>query len=468
MAEVLILDDDELFCQMLAERVQRVGHGVSAAHTLQEGLARAGRTPYDIVFLDVSLPDGSGLDVVPELKSGLFPPEVIIVTGHGDPEGAELAIKYGVWDYVTKGASVLTLELSLARALQHRESQRGAARRVLFDAPDMVGNAPAFRASLAVAAQAVESDASVLVTGETGTGKELCAVAIHNNSRRAAGPFIVVDCAALPDTLVGSVLFGHVRGAFTGAEEDHNGLIGQADKGTLFLDEIGDMPMEVQKSFLRVLQERCYRPIGSNEMRTSDFRVIAATHRNLDDSVAAGTFRQDLLYRLRSLTVSLPPLRERMEDVPLLAAYFVMQQCKALGRDIMGINDGFLQTLTGYDWPGNVRELAQAIISAVLTAGDAPTLFASHLPPHIRTSVIQAGMLEQHPCSEQRKKTFSVLDCFGEISTLREMRARFEKTYLEEALVRAENDIEALCSISGLSRPHVYALLKKYGLKLKQ
>ena len=179
MADVLILDDNEQFCRMLTEHLQRAGHGVSIAHTLVEGLARVGEAPYDIVFLDVRLPDGSGLDILPELRGSVFPPDVIIVTGYGDKEGAELAIKHGAWDYVRKGSSFSTLELSLTRALQHREIRRGAAKRTLFSAPDMVGHSPAFRSALALAAQAAGSDASVVVTGETGTGKELCATAIH-------------------------------------------------------------------------------------------------------------------------------------------------------------------------------------------------------------------------------------------------------------------------------------------------
>ncbi|HNT34543.1 MAG TPA: sigma-54 dependent transcriptional regulator [bacterium] len=467
MAEVLILDDDELFCQVLTEHIHRAGHGVSVSHTLAEGSKRASETSYDIVFLDVHLPDGSGLDILSELRNSFLPPEVIIVTGYGDMEGAELAIKHGAWDYLSKGASIRALELSFARALQHRESQRGAARRTLFHAPDMIGNSASFRAALSVAAQAADSDASVVVTGETGTGKELCAIAIHSNSRRAANPFVVVDCTALPETLVGSVLFGHARGAFTDAHDDHIGLIGQAHRGTLFLDEVGDMPMEVQKSFLRVLQERCYRPVGADETHTSDFRVIAATHRNLDDMVSQGTFRRDLLYRLRALTVSLPPLRERMDDLPSLITHFVMWQCKALDRDMMGINDGFLQTLMQYSWPGNVRELSQAIVSAVVNAGDEPTLFASHLPTHIRTSVIQAGIQGDGTPSRLSPENAAIFSWASELPPLREVRAQLDQTYLEEAIRRSGSDIEMLCQLSGLSRPHVYVLLKKHGLKLK-
>ncbi len=472
MADVLILDDDEQFCRVLTEHLKRAGHSVSAAHTLEEGLARVAEALYDIVFLDVRLPDGSGLDILPELRSGVLPPDVIIVTGHGSREGAELAIKHGAWDYVGKGSSFSTLKSSLARALQHREIGRGAGGRTLFTAPDMVGHSPAFLSAQTLAAQAADSDVSVVVSGETGTGKELCALAIHENSQRSADPFVVVDCAALPDTLVGSVLFGHARGAFTGADTEHEGLIGQADGGTLFLDEIGDMPMEIQRAFLRVLQERRYRPIGSNEMLRSDFRVIAATHRDLDDLAATGAFRRDLLYRLRALTVPLPPLRERMDDIPLLTTHFVTQQCQVLDRDVMGINEGFSQVLAAYDWPGNVRELAQAVVGAVAKAGTGMVLFASHLPAHIRTSVIHADMGEvpsqtlDTPDPKQQDPS-SGLDFSGDLAPLREMRDLFERAYLEQLVDRAGRDIEAACRISGLSRPHVYTLLKKHGLKLQ-
>jgi two-component system, NtrC family, response regulator len=471
MAEVLILDDDQQFCRMLAEHVQRAGHGVSVAHTLEEGTARLRSIPYDVLFLDVQLPDGSGLSILPEIRAGVFPPEVIIVTGYGDDKGAELAIEHGAWDYIRKESSIQALSLSLSRALQYRESRKGASQRALFHAPRMVGSSATFRSALAVAAQAAGSDVNCLVTGETGTGKELCAYAIHENSGRAAGSFVTVDCASLPPSLVGSILFGHERGAFSGADRAHRGLIEQADGGTLFLDEVGDMPMDIQRAFLRVLQDGNFRPVGSEKTRVSDFRVVAATNRNLNDMATRGIFREDLLFRLRSLNVVLPPMRERMDDLQLLTTHFVTEQCQTLGCDMMGFNEGFFQTLAAYEWPGNVRELFQAVAGAVAaaTAGTDTVLFDNHLPPHVRSSVIQANMKRAASSASVQlspEEPASNIEFSHPLLPLRDMRGHFEKAYLEEMVRHAAHDIEKACQVSGLSRPHVYALLKKHGLRL--
>ena len=470
MADVLIIDDDRSFCRAAAESIQRAGHGVSLAHTIEEGRARAAKTVYDVVFLDVHLPDGSGLDLLPELRVGTLPPEVIIVTGYGDAHGAELAIQHDAWDYLGKDTGFSGLKLSLTRALQYRESRAQAFQRELFDAPELVGTSAALRTALSGAARAAGSDASVVVTGETGTGKELCALSIHRNSRRAKAPFVVVDCAALPDSLIGSVLFGHERGAFTGAERRHIGLIRQADGGTLFLDEIAELPMEMQKALLRVLQERQFCPIGSETLEHSDFRVIAATNRNLEQRVEEGLFRQDLLFRLRGLTVEMPPLRERMEDIPALCSYFVEEECRILDRDLLGVGVDVLEQLAAYDWPGNVRELRQALTAAVVAAGtQQPALYAYHLPLHVRLHNVKTRLnrLCSAPGPEACFPGESLVPDFsGGLPRLSDVREHTEKAYLSALIGYCDHDIEAACQISGISRPHVYKLLKKHGLKL--
>jgi two-component system NtrC family response regulator len=468
MSRLLIIDDEEQSRQMLKTLLGREGYTTAVARDCRTGWAAMEQEEFEVVLLDVNLPDGSGLDLLPQIRERSSPPEVIIITGRGDRHGAELAIKYGAWDYFQKGDALAGLKLSVRRALEHRELSLASGGDAYFHAPDLIGSAPAFQSAVRAAAQAARSDASVLITGETGTGKEILASAIHNNSSRSRGPFIVVDCAALPDTLVGSVLFGHVRGAFTGASDEHSGLIAQANGGTLFLDELGEMPLDVQKSFLRVLQDQRYRPVGSNQMRQSNFRVIAATNRDLEKEAQEGSFRQDLLFRLRALTVALPPLRKRMEDIPLLTSYMVTHHCTALGSDIIGINEGFIQTLKAYEWPGNVRELSQAIISAVAQAGDEPVLFATHLPTHIRASVIQAQIEECRPQQPPAVEGAIVEAVFsGGLETLRDMRTRFEDAYLRQLVHDCEGSIDRACDISGLSRPHVYALLKKHRLSLQ-
>lgn len=466
MPAILILDDDRQFCEMLGEHIRLAGHGVSFAHSVAEGSERASSYAYDVVFLDIRLPDGSGLDILPRLKTGVLPPEVIIITGFEDGESAELAMRYGAWDYVRKSSSIQSVLLSLQRALRFRETRKAHAGKVVaFYVPDLVGHSSGFRACLDRAAQAANSDVNVLVTGETGTGKELFAKAIHDNSSRKDVRFVVVDCTALPENLVASVLFGHEKGAFTGADRKSEGLISQAHGGTLFLDEIGDMPLDLQKSFLRVLQEHRYRPVGAHEEMASDFRLVAATNRDLGLLVSEGKFRSDLFFRLRSLTITLPPLRDRMDDIPLLADHFVARECRLRGGKMKGVDEGFYEALNEYSWPGNVRELSNAVACAVATAGNDPMLFSKHLPTDIRVSLVQAGTAEA-TVEDSPGDTAAGLQSLRSLPPLRDFRDRMEKDYLEAAVRQCRNDITALCRITGLSRAHAYSLLRKHELQL--
>ena len=284
-----------------------------------------------MILLDVGLPDGNGLDAIARIQKAESRPQIIIITASGDQNGAELAIRNGAWDYIQKPASVHDMALSIIRAIQYREERKGkrqgAGAPRLLKLDGIVGNCPKMKERFELVAQAADTETNVLITGETGTGKELFASAIHNNSLRAKKPFVVVDCSALPETLVESILFGHDKGAFTGAQKAREGLIKQADGGTLFLDEVGELPFPVQKAFLRVLQERRFRPVGTGAEISSDFRLIAATNRDLQKLVLEGVFRDDFLFRLRSFIIELPPLREREEDI---AEITNVLYCKAL------------------------------------------------------------------------------------------------------------------------------------------
>lgn len=262
MGNVLVIDDDKNVCTAISNAVERMGHKTVHALTLKEGLEKACSDSFDVVFLDVQMPDGNGLDILPPIRGTPSSPEVIIITGFADPDGAELAIKNGAWDYIEKPCSVQEMTLPFIRALEYREEKKAAKVPVALKREGIVGSSPKLGACLDLLPQMSNSVANVLITGETGTGKELFARAIHENSPRAGKNFVVVDCAALPDTLVESVLFGHQKGAFTGADKAQDGLVKQADRGTLFLDEVGELPLSIQKSFLRVLQERRFRPVG--------------------------------------------------------------------------------------------------------------------------------------------------------------------------------------------------------------
>jgi len=337
MGKVLIIDDDQMFCEMLSDMVTDMGHGVKVAHSLSQGLADALSGPFDVVFLDVRMPDGSGLSALPKIRELSDAPEVIIITGAGDPDGAELAIVNGAWDYIEKQSSIKRMTLPLVRALQYREEKKAKKPLVALKLEGIVGHSPKMRECYDLLAQAADSDANVLIYGETGTGKELFARAIHNNSGRAGKNFVVVDCAALTESLVESALFGYEKGAFTGADKAQVGLIKQADGGTLFLDEVGELPIIMQKAFLRVLQEKRFRPLGARQEVESNFRLVAATNRHLDRLVEEGGFRQDLLFRLRTLSLNLPPLWERLEDVKDLVLFHTGKLCESYGIAQKGI-----------------------------------------------------------------------------------------------------------------------------------
>ncbi|MEE4240678.1 MAG: sigma-54-dependent Fis family transcriptional regulator, partial [Desulfopila sp.] len=272
--------------------------------TLKEGVTTAENDAWDVVLLDIHMPDGNGLEHVPQIVKGRHEPEVIIVTGDGAPDGAERAIHGGAWTYIEKINVIRDLPLHLMRALQYREEkQRARSVPVILKRKNIIGDSEPMQRCFEDLVKAAASDVNVLITGETGTGKEVFARAVHENSARATGNFVVVDCASLPENLIESALFGHIKGAFTGADGSRKGLIKHADKGTLFLDEVGELPPSMQKTFLRVLQERRFRPIGAEREIGSDFRLLAATNRNLEEMVSQGLFREDLLYRLKGLSL---------------------------------------------------------------------------------------------------------------------------------------------------------------------
>jgi two-component system NtrC family response regulator len=314
-------------------------------------------------------------------------------------------------------------------------------------------------------AQAAGSRANTLITGETGTGKELFARAIHQNSPLAERRFVVVDCAALPESLIESTLFGHEKGAFTGADSTKEGLIKQSDGGTLFLDEVGELPLNIQKAFLRVIQEHKFRPVrGRNEIKV-DFRLIAATNRDLDDMVRQGTFRSDLLFRLRSLNIELPPLRQRPGDLKELALYYTNKLCDIYSTEMKGFSPDFFDALSTYEWPGNIRELFNALEEVLSNARQEPTLFSYHLPTHIRAHLARIKVNSQQSDSAPSADKDPLQDSDpDQFPSLKDFRSRMERNYLRRLMeITRENRKEA-CRISGVSRTRLFELLKKYDL----
>jgi two-component system, NtrC family, response regulator len=459
MAQVLIIDDDELIREMLTDMVQRMGHNASSAGTLKDGLRQAQAGGVDVVFLDIRMPDGNGLDLLPQLREIQTRPEVIIITGLGDPDGAELAIKNGAWDYIKKSSSIKEVALPFMRALQYREEKQQRKPVAALRLNSIIGTSQKIKASIDALAQVANSDGAVLITGETGTGKELFARAIHDNSSRADRNFVVVDCTTLPETLVESVLFGNEKGAYTGADRARDGLVKQANGGTLFLDEIGELPISIQKAFLRVLQEHCFRPVGGKNEIESDFRLISATNRNIDEMVQAGDFRMDLSFRIRMLTIELPPLRERTEDIKELAIHFMTKICERYGIGAKGFSPEFFDALSSYDWPGNVRELVNAIEQAIAVAKFEPTLFPKHLPTDIRVKIARSSM-SKGPISKQDQQKSGT----PYLTPISEYREAMEQQYLRDLMFHTRGSIKEACRISGLSRSRLYALLKQYNL----
>ncbi|MFA7463445.1 MAG: sigma-54 dependent transcriptional regulator [Syntrophales bacterium] len=461
--KILIIDDDKILTDMLGDLVRHMGHDVQIVHTLEEGLEHVNRSSFDAVFLDVRMPDGSGLDVISRIKQSASAPEVIIITASGDPQGAERAIKSGAWDYIEKPSSIRAMTLPLARALQYREAKKMKKRPLSeLKKEGIVGSSPQIRVCLDQIAEASCSDASILITGETGTGKELFALAIHHNSARKSGNFVVVDCAALSDNLVESMLFGYEKGAYTGADRSRDGLIIQADGGTLFLDEIGELPLPIQKSFLRVLQEHRFRPLGSKYEMMSDFRLVAATNKDLDQMVRNGQFRSDLLFRLRSLTIELPPLRNREGDIEELARHHLERLRATYGTGTRQFSPEFIKSLKLYDWPGNVRELLNTLEKVFASARGEPVFFSRHLPTQIRIKIAQS-LIGRETSGER-----NLAECEPNFPKLQEYRdsaiEKAEKQYLADLLAHTGKDIKNICRISGLSRSRLYELLKKYDL----
>ncbi|MCF8055323.1 MAG: sigma-54 dependent transcriptional regulator [Desulfocapsa sp.] len=461
MAKILVIDDDAMLSTMLVDQLDRIGHAATGVSTLTDGVNMVGKDDFDVVFLDVQLPDGNGLEFLPEFKAAPSSPEVIIMTGKGDPDGAEKAITSGAWAYIEKPHVVRDLLLHLTRALQYREETKRIKKiPVALKRGDIIGSSNEIAACLDMVAKSAASEVSVLITGETGTGKELFAWAIHENSNRVQSNFVIVDCAALPETLIESTLFGYSKGAFTGADNYRDGLIKHADGGTLFLDEVGELPLNTQKTFLRVLQEHRYRPVGSSREKHSDFRLVAASNRNLEECVQAGTFRSDLLFRLQAFSITLPPLKTRISDIRELTTFYIEKLCKRYGRETKGIAPDFIEALSAYDWPGNIRELFQVLELVLANAIQSPTLFSYHLPKQFRILQAQAGIQGAQP-SPSSSEGPPLFDRFPSWRQNKECR---EKEYVQQLMLHSKGSIKEACRICKLSRTRLYQLLHKYDL----
>jgi DNA-binding NtrC family response regulator len=450
MAAVVVADDDRAIRKIVRDRLTAAGHAVETAEDGGAALALIEQAPPDLVLLDLQMPGLDGFAVLEALSKQADAPLAIVITAHGSIEAAVRAIKAGAFDFITKPFEAAHLEHVVDKALATHRLRRdvGLLRGELDGRHRLIaGSSAAMRHAIDLARRAAASDATVLLTGESGTGKEVLARAIHAGSRRAGGPFIAVNCAVLGAELLESELFGHERGAFTGAVKTKPGRIELASGGTLFLDEIGELLPVLQAKLLRVLQERAYERVGGTRTLAANVRIVAATNRDLEAAVGTGAFRQDLLYRVKVVTVRTPPLRERQGDVQPLAEHFLARFAAEAGRASPTIDDGALCVLRDYEWPGNVRELANVMERCiVLGAGD--TVTVDDLPEELHERPTPAVV----PVAEGAGYHEAVVEAKREI--------------LREAL-RAEGGHQTRAAKRlGLTQPYLARLLKNLQVRL--
>jgi DNA-binding NtrC family response regulator len=385
---VLIVEDDAANRDYLVETVGEEGYGVVGEPGGRTGLERIREGGIDVVVSDIRMPDLDGLDMLREIRALPFPPHVITITAFGSIETAIRAVRLGAFDYLTKPFQTEQLVLALDKALADR-GLRGEVERLRAEVVrpyrlgNIIGKSAAMQEVFDLVRRVAATSVGVLVTGESGTGKELVARAIHFNSTRATRPFVAVNCAAIPDTLLESELFGYKRGAFTDARQDHPGMFVEANGGTLFFDEIAELSPALQAKLLRVIQEREIRPLGALRSEKVDVRLIAATNRDLESRLRDGSFREDLFYRLNVIQIALPPLRDRGQDILLLADHFLVQCSGRSQKRVRGLTQAALTTMLGYPWPGNVRELENVIERAVALV-EAGEIDVGDLPPQVR------------------------------------------------------------------------------------
>ncbi|MDM7914157.1 MAG: sigma-54-dependent transcriptional regulator [Candidatus Eisenbacteria bacterium] len=388
---ILVVDDEEPIRKGLARIISGMGHTVDLAEGAEEALQKALTSPPDLVITDLQLPGRSGLDLISDLSDRGIEATLVVLTAHGTIDSAVEATRRGVYDYLVKPVDPERLATVIFKGLERAsmrqevlDLRREMVRSGRFQS--LIGKSPPMLELYRMIDQIAPSSASVLITGESGTGKEVVARAIHNLSPRSAARFVAINCAAIPETLLESEIFGHEKGAFTGATASRPGTFELADKGTLFLDEIGEMPAALQSKLLRVLEERKVRRVGGQRETPVDVRVLAATNMDVEQRMGAGHFREDLYFRLNVFTLHIPPLRERPEDIPLLAQSFLEEYAQENQKPVVGFAEETLQLLMQYDWPGNVRELRNAIQRAVILSKE-EEIQPSQLPPAVRPSV---------------------------------------------------------------------------------
>jgi DNA-binding NtrC family response regulator len=477
--KVLVIDDDTSMLDLARFHLAERGFDVTLAETGEDGLRLATSTRFNVALTDYSLPDVDGLEVVRRLKEHTPDTEIIVITGYGSVDVAIEATKAGAFYFVEKPVDfdelLILVDKALERSDQAAEIKRlrgRLAERTSY--ADIIGGSRSMQALYELIDNVAESDANILIVGESGTGKELIANAIHYRSLRAKRPFVKVNCAALPKELIESELFGHTKGAFTGAASEKKGLIGLADTGSLMLDEITEMPLELQPKLLRVLQERAYRQLGSEKTHPVDFRLICATNRDPRVAVKEGQLREDLYYRVNTIEILVPPLRERADDVQRLAEHFLHVYAAKYNRPVTTISRDAYERLFAYQWPGNVRELQNVLERAVLLS-KGTTIDAFNLPLErmggaavvaggAATAVAPSPSQSPTTIEELGRAVVALLPDPKDETASEDVFKRLEAIMVAAALERTGGNKQAAASMLGVYRPRLYSMLRKYNL----
>jgi len=451
MPNILVVDDESGIRQSLKGVLEDEGYKSAVAESAEDCLELLGKRAFDVILLDVWLPGMDGLEALEKIRELENAPEVIMISGHGTIETAVRATKLGAYDFLEKPLSIektLMLVKHAIDAKRLREENRDL-KKQLTPRSVIVGESIPTKALRQQIQLMAPTNGRVLIYGESGTGKELVARAIHAQSLRKDETFVEVNCAAIPEDLIESELFGHEKGSFPGAATDKEGKFQKANGGTLFLDEVGDMSLKTQSKVLRTLDEQRFTPVGSEETITVDTRVIASTNKDLEEEISRGNFREDLFYRLNVIPFSVPPLRERKEDVPLLARHFLKEFSAAYGRRAREITDDAVETLMRYSWPGNVRELRNVIERIVIMNPTTTRFDRKHLPPLVHRDGGRRG-------------------AGTEFSTLHQARAAYERDYILKKLDDNHGNISRTAEVLGLERSHLYRKMKALGIAVKE
>lgn len=445
---VLIVDDEPSIREALRAVLEDEGYAVDAVASGEDCLRATERRAYDCVLLDIWLPGMDGLETLRRLREQGADAAIIMISGHGTIETAVRATKLGAYDFIEKPLSIEKTTLTVRNALRQLELERAnaALRDQLRSEHELIGDSVAMRALRQQIALVAPTDGRVLIYGESGAGKELVARAIHAASRRAAAPLVELNCAAIPDELIESELFGHVKGAFTGATAAKKGKFELADGATLFLDEVGDMSARVQAKVLRVLEEQRFEPVGSNSTVKVDVRIIAATNKRLEVEIERGTFRADLFYRLNVIPFEIPPLRERLEDVPLLVEHFNWRFSAAYGKEPKEFTAEAMERLQQHSWPGNVRELRNTVERVVIM----------HAPVKVHAKDLPPLGSDTTPRSQSKFPSF------------KEASEAYQREFIKRKLVEAEGNVSRAAELMGIDRSHLYRRMRALGINVRE